>query len=102
MYTVEPSLIGTFIWPSATAVNAPGWYITPDIVFGKLESFTLFNITAPTATCPSYGSPLASPFIALANNCMSDVLLELWACTLLSLYEVNIKAINNIIHVWNV
>jgi len=37
-------------------------------VFGKFGFFTLFNITAPTATCPSYGSPLASPFIALAIN----------------------------------
>jgi len=39
------------------------------MVFGYLASLVLFRITAPTATCPSYGSPLASPFIALASNC---------------------------------
>lgn len=50
LYTVEPSLIFTFICPSATAVNAPLSYITPAIVLGNLELFTLFNITAPTAT----------------------------------------------------
>ena len=35
-------------------------YITPATLFGKLLLFTLFNTTAPTATCPVYGSPLAS------------------------------------------
>ena len=38
-------------------------------------------ITAPTATCPSYGSPLASPFIALAISCTLDVELELLAAS---------------------
>ena len=50
---VEFSLSGIFICPSETAVNAPGWYITPAIVFGNSLCFTLFKITAPTATCPS-------------------------------------------------
>ena len=31
------------------------------ILFGKELLFTLFITTAPTATCPVYGSPLASP-----------------------------------------
>ena len=57
-----------FIWPSLTASKAPDWYTTPDIVFGKLELFTRFNTTAATATCPEYGSPLASPYTTLANR----------------------------------
>ena len=38
------------------------------MVLGKLELFTLFNTTAATATCPVYGSPLASPYTSLANK----------------------------------
>ena len=53
LYTVESSEIGWLICPSDTAVNAPGSYITPAIVFGKSGCFTRFSITAPTATCPS-------------------------------------------------
>ena len=45
----------------SSSSKAPDWYITPDIVFGKDELFTLFRTTAATATCPAYGSPLASP-----------------------------------------
>ena len=61
-------------------------------MFGKLGCFTLFKITAPTATCPSYPSPLASPFIALAKSCMSEVCPPPCANSFLE-YENIIKAI---------
>ena len=36
--------------------------------------YVVFNITAPTATCPEYGSPLASADIILAKRSISAVL----------------------------
>ena len=61
-----------FICPSLTASKAPCWYTTPAIVLGNLELSTLFSTTAPTATIPWYDSPLASPYIALANKFTFD------------------------------
>ena len=51
-----------------TEVIAPFWYITPAIVFGNELFFTLFSTTAATATCPAYGSPLASLYTVLASR----------------------------------
>lgn len=65
------------IWPSDTAVNAPFWYITPAIVFGNELLFTLFSTTAATATCPAYGSPLASLYTVLASRFKSLLLVLL-------------------------
>src|SRR5690625_717398 len=59
------------ICPSATAVNALGSKITPETEFGKIGSLTRFKITDATATCPSYGSPLDSPYTAFAINVIS-------------------------------
>src|SRR5690606_39600170 len=59
------------ICPSATAVNARGSKITPATVLGNDALLTRFNITAATATCPSYGFPRASPYTALALRCIS-------------------------------
>ena len=56
------------IWPSETTSNAPDWYITPEIVFGKFGFETRFKTTAATATCPLYGSPLASAYTNLLSK----------------------------------
>ena len=56
--------------------NAPGWYTTPGRVDGKDGCFMRFIITAPTATCPSYGSPQASADITFARSRTSSSLVD--------------------------
>ena len=65
------------ICPSSTTLNAPDSYITPEIVLGNDEFDTLFKTTAATATCPLYGSPLASAYTNLLSKFkLLELLLE--------------------------